>query len=117
MLLDTPISRLQAEDIDGWFGVAPGRADLIAVLPPGLLVFSDPVGEGFVALAGGVLDLDAGRCRVMTHRAALSRDLDSLAADLEQVLRQRRAKHDARTSALNDLIREALQRLAREERA
>lgn len=117
LVLDTPVDQIRAEDLDGWFGISPGRTDLIAILPPGLLVFTDAKGEAFVALAGGLLDLEDGRCRVMTQDATMSRDLESLSEQLEGLLETRSARGRIRKEALSDLIREALRRLIKEERA
>lgn len=120
LLVDQPVSAVTAEDLDGWFGIAPGRADLVAVLPPGLLVFRDPKsegeGEGFVALAGGLLDLRANECRVMARQAVMSRDLERIADQVAAHLRQRRARGRAQRGAIFELVREALRRMAREVR-
>ena len=77
------VASVVAEDRDGWFGIRPGRADLVALLPAGLLVFRDPGpegAEGFVALSGGVLDLAGSRCRVLAGDAVLSRSLEDIGA-------------------------------------
>ena len=55
--LDAEVDAITAEDSSGWVGVLPGRQDFVAVLPPGLLLFRDSDGEGYVAVAGGLLEL------------------------------------------------------------
>lgn len=116
LLLDEPVDRVVAEDLDGWFGIAPGRADLVAALQPGLLLFRDHRGEGFVALAGGLLELRNGECRVLARQALVTRELEQIADQVEALLRTRHERLQSRTDALSDLVREALRRLAKEAR-
>jgi F-type H+-transporting ATPase subunit epsilon len=116
LLVDRPIEALTAEDLDGWFGVRPGRADLVAVLPPGLLAFRDEEGEAFVALSGGLLHVRGGVCRVLAREAILSRDLEGIADALEAHFARRRRQHALQQDAVGDLAREALRRLAAEAR-
>lgn len=113
LVFDGPVRALRAEDEDGWFGVLPGRMDVVAVLPPGLLLFEDAAGDGFVALSGGLLELADGRCRVMAREARLSRDVEEAAAALDALLEARRRRAGRRRGVMQDLEREALRRLAR----
>lgn len=117
LMVDQPVLSITAEDNNGWFGVAPGRADLIALLPPGLLLFRDEEGEVFVALAGGLLDLHDGRCRVMARQAVVSRDLDEIADQLEAHLGGRSARRETQRTVMDELVREALRRMAKEVQA
>lgn len=117
LLLDSEVERVVAEDLDGWFGIAPGRIDLVAVLAPGLLVFRDAEGEGYVALAGGLLELRAGECRVMCRDAAVSRRLEDLADRVEALILSRRERQAAQQDVVDELVREALRRMAQEARA
>lgn len=110
------VTRILAEDLDGWFGIRPGRADLVAALPAGFFVLEDGEGEAFVANAGGLLDLRAGVCRVMVRDAVLARDVDDL-APLVRARREERARRSTEQRAVFDeLANEALRRLAREAR-
>ena len=59
LVFDGPVKAIRAEDEDGWFGVLPGRTDIVAVLPPGLLLFEDEAGDEFVD-SGGLLELAGG---------------------------------------------------------
>ncbi|WP_428265069.1 F0F1 ATP synthase subunit epsilon [Haliangium sp.] len=114
LLVDRPVRAITAEDRDGWFGIAPGRADIVAALPPGLLVFRDDEGEAFVALAGGLLDLRGDECRVMAREAVMSRALDEVAEQVAAQRARRRARGEARREVMLDLVREAMRRLAQE---
>jgi alternate F1F0 ATPase F1 subunit epsilon len=110
-----PVRAIRAEDLDGWFGIRPGRRDLAAVLPAGLLLFEDEVGEAFVALAGGLLDLRGDCCRVMAREVVLARRLEDIAELVERHARDRQQRSDAQRDVFHDLAKEALRRLARQE--
>jgi F-type H+-transporting ATPase subunit epsilon len=116
LLVDRDVSAIKAEDRSGWVGILPGREDVIVVLPPGLLVFRDGEGETYVALAGGLLDLRGGVCRVLAREAMLDRNLDSIADHVESLLKKRRAANARQRSVLDDLVREVMRRLALEVR-
>lgn len=112
LLYEGAVRSIRAEDLDGGFGILPGRRDLAAVLPVGLVLFEDDAGDGFVAVSGGVLELTAGRCRVMAPEAALARDPDDAASALGALRAAREARTARRRGVLADLEREALRRLA-----
>ena len=114
-LFQGSVHSIRAEDLDGWFGIRPGRRDLAAVLPAGLLLFEDEAGEAFVALAGGLLDLRGDRCRVMAREAVLARRLEEIADLVERHSRARQQRSDAQRDVFHDLAKEALRRLARQE--
>lgn len=117
LLLDRQVQAIAAEDRSGWFGVRPGCVDLVAVLPPGLLTFRDDEGEGFVALAGGLLELRGPDCRIVARDAVLARRLEDVAATLEAHLEKRRQGQARQRGVLHDLVREALRRIAKAERS
>ena len=106
-----PVYRIRAEDLEGWFGIRPGRWDLAAVLPPGLLLFEDSMGEAFVSLAGGLLDFRGGHCRVLAREAVLARDLDEISDLTRRQALARRRGPSAQRDVFDDLAKEALRRL------
>jgi alternate F1F0 ATPase F1 subunit epsilon len=110
-----PVRAIRAEDLDGWFGIRPGRRDLAAVLPAGLLLFEDEAGEAFVALAGGLLDLRGDRCRVMAREAVFARRLEEIAGLVERHVQTRQQRTETQRDVFDDLAREALHRLVRQE--
>ena len=114
-LFQGPVRTIRAEDLDGWFGIRPGRRDLAAVLPAGLLLFEDEAGEAFVALAGGLLDLRGNRCRVMAREAVLARRLEEIADLVERHSRTRQQRAHTQRDVFDDLAKEALRRLVRQE--
>jgi len=113
LALDSEVSAIRAEDEDGWFGILPGRRDIVAVLPPGLLLFTDADGEGYAAVSGGLLDLSGPECRVMVREARVAREARRAADALESLLATRRERSERRRSVMRDLEREALRRLSR----
>jgi len=113
VVVETEVTRVVAEDRDGWFGLLPGRLDVVAVLPPGLLLFDDAEGEAFVAVDAALLELRGGRVQVLTQAAQLSRDLDGIGDEVEARLRQRQARTALRRTVLEELAREARRRVVR----
>ncbi len=112
LVIDQRVESVVAEDRDGWFGLLPARAELVAILPAGFLLFTEPEGsEGFVAHAPAVLHHHAGRCRVLTSEASVARRIE----DVPEVARAgttRRAEQAARREdAVGRLVRELQRRL------
>lgn len=115
-VLDAPVRAVRAEDADGWFGVGPGRAELVAELPAGLLVYRDDDGEGYVAIDGGLLHVRGEECRVMVRDAVASRELESIGVEVERYARGRTERIERERGIIDELAREALRRLAQEVR-
>ncbi len=115
LLYTGDVQRIRAEDLDGWFGILPGRPDLLAVLPAGLLVFEDDEGEAYVANGGGVLNLERGHCRVALHSAILTRTSAGLTEALEQSHQVRERQLSTQTQVVDVLIHEALQRTTQDD--
>jgi F-type H+-transporting ATPase subunit epsilon len=88
------VRSLRAEDMSGSFGVLPGHADLLTVLPASVLRWTRE-GEPtrYCALGGGVLAIRGGHeVAVACRRATLGDDLDKLK---DAVAAQRAAELDA----------------------
>lgn len=117
LICDQAVQAITAEDEAGWFGILPGRADMIACLPPGFLTFRDESAEIFVVLSSGLLELRSGVCRVLAQDAYLGKDLSELPEELATGYRRRRARGERRKDAFSDLEREALRRLVLEGRS
>lgn len=116
LLYEGDAGSLVAEDLDGWFGIQPSRSELVAVLPPGLLLARDAEGELFVALEAGLLHKIGRDCRVVARDATLTRDLQEIESRVEQLSSQRAERRTFQSGVLFDLAREALRRLALEVR-
>jgi F-type H+-transporting ATPase subunit epsilon len=112
LLFEGPVLSVTAEDREGWFGIRPGRAELVALMPPGFFAFRDATGEAFVAVASGVLHHRGDRCRVLVPEATMSRRLEDI-ADIARGHATRRESRAAQgDDAISALIRELQRRLA-----
>jgi len=88
------VRSLRAEDMSGAFGVLPGHADLLTVLPPSVVRWTKS-GEAtrYCALSGGVLTVSGGdRVAIACRRGTVGDDLAALEA---AVAAQRSAELDA----------------------
>jgi F-type H+-transporting ATPase subunit epsilon len=89
---------VRAEDESGSFGILPGHAELLTVLPPSVVSWRGADGStGFCAVARGVLTVRAGReVAIAARQAVPGGNLGTLA---EQVVERFRAEADAERSA------------------
>ena len=88
------VGSVRAEDESGAFGVLPGHADLLTVLPASVVRWTrDGEPTRYCALSGGVLTITGGnRVAIACRRGALGDDLERLQA---KVAAQRAAEIDA----------------------
>jgi len=95
LLVDaTDLRSLRAEDMSGAFGVLPGHANLLTVLPPSVVRWTRS-GEAtrYCALSGGVLTVSGGdRVAIACRRGTVGDDLAALEA---AVAAERSAELDA----------------------
>ncbi len=79
------VRSLRAEDESGAFGVLPGHADLLTVLPPSVVRWTMQDGAmRYCALSGGVLRVAGGkRVAIACRRGAVGDDLSALQAEIE----------------------------------
>jgi F-type H+-transporting ATPase subunit epsilon len=116
MLVDVDgVRSLRAEDDSGAFGVLPGHADLLTVLPPSVVRWTTEDGATrYCALSGGVLRVAGGRrVAIACRRGAVGADLSALKAEIETL---RSAELDADRRARVEQTRlhaQALRRLMR----
>lgn len=87
------IASVRAEDESGSFGILPGHADLLTVLPPSVVRWRGPQGEGYCAVRGGVLTVgDGERVAIACRQAILGASLETLESEV-------RAMHAAQLDA------------------
>jgi F-type H+-transporting ATPase subunit epsilon len=74
------VSSVRAEDESGGFGILPGHADLLTVLPPSVVRWRESDGEPrYCALKSGVLTVTGGkRVAIACRQGALGGDLATL---------------------------------------
>ncbi len=79
------VRSLRAEDESGAFGILPGHADLLTVLPPSVVRWTMQDGAmRYCALSGGVLRVAGGkRVAIACRRGAVGDDLSALQAEIE----------------------------------
>ena len=69
------VTHIRAEDATGAFGIQPGHADFVTVLPTSVVTWRDEAGaEGFVVVRGGVLTVRDGVLTEIAARGAASDD-------------------------------------------
>ena len=77
--------KVRAMDESGSFGVLPGHADLLTVLPSSLVRWEDEQGvRHYCAVRGGVLTVTGGNhVAIACRKALLGDDLHALEAEIE----------------------------------
>lgn len=70
----TDLTHLRAEDATGAFGILPGHADFVAVLPVSVVTWSGDGREAFVLIRGGVLRVSGGDLIEIAARGAWRED-------------------------------------------
>src|SRR5271154_5368930 len=86
LLIDVDdVHSLRAEDDSGAFGVLPGHADLLTVLPPSIVRWTTRNGATrYCALSGGVLRIAGGkRVAIACRRGVVGDDLPALRAEID----------------------------------
>jgi F-type H+-transporting ATPase subunit epsilon len=98
IVLDTTVTAVNAQAIDGWFGILPKHIPMITPLKISALRYKAPEGvEITVAVMGGLLQTDGATITVLCDMAETRADID--------VLRAKQAKTRAEerlAQALND---------------
>ena len=81
---DPAVQALRAQDESGAFGILPGHADLLTVLPPSVVRWRGADGAArFCAVRGGVLTVRAGReVAIAAREAHLGDAIETLEAGI-----------------------------------
>lgn len=87
LVSETDVRAIRAEDESGSFGVLPGHADLLTVLPSSVVRWYTGSGlTRYCALRGGVLTVEGGhRVEIACRQGAVGDDLMKLEADVDQL--------------------------------
>jgi len=85
------VQSVRAEDETGGFGLLPGHADFLTVLPASVVRWRTAAGlEAYCALRGGVLTTSRGeRVSIACRQGVLGQDLQKLEADARRARAER----------------------------
>ncbi len=85
------VKSVRAEDETGGFGILPGHADFLTVLPASVVRWRNAAGrEAYCALHGGVLTASRGeRVSIACRQGVLGEDLQKLEADVRRARAER----------------------------
>jgi len=76
--LNTPVSQVTLEAVDGFFTLKPKHMDFVNVLKPGILSYKKDGKEAFVACNRGVVVKRGDEVSISTPLAILGENLDDL---------------------------------------
>lgn len=81
------VGSLRAEDASGGFGILPGHADLLTVLPASVIRWRDLKGKmHFCAVSGGIVTVSGGReVSIACRQGTLGDDLTKLEDDVKRM--------------------------------
>ena len=92
--LDTPVTQVDFEAIDGFYTLLPRHADMVSALKSGILSYKTADGKGYVACHQGVLVKKGDTVRVSTRMAVSGESLKDLeakiAVDFKQIEQERK---------------------------
>ena len=91
------VRSVRARDETGSFGILPGHADFLTVLPVSVLAWRDAAGdEHYVALRGGVFEVQGGQnVSVASPEAICGDDLPRLENDVLEAYQRRQDEERA----------------------
>lgn len=95
------LRHIRAEDETGAFGILPGHADFVTILPVSVITWQGTDGcEGFVLVQGGFLSVRNGDLVEVAARNAFRQDELSALGEtaLEELLRSRSVEEETRTA-------------------
>jgi F-type H+-transporting ATPase subunit epsilon len=111
------ITRLQATDASGRFGLRPGHERFLTLLVPCVLTFQEEDGrERYAAADGGVLLLEKGRVSVVTREAVVADRLEEIADTAAAMLKARRAQEASARVEFSELRASLVRELRKAEK-
>jgi F-type H+-transporting ATPase subunit epsilon len=87
LLVSAEVDEVVLPGTEGYFGIWPGHAPLLATLKPGELMYRQGRDERYVAVLGGFAEVTGDRVIVLAERAELPEEID--------VSRAEQARHRA----------------------
>ena len=112
LVLRRDVISLQAGDATGRFGLRPGHEAFVTVLEPGIVTFRDADGgEGFAAVDGGVLLVEADHVSIVAREAVVADSLQSIAAAAAARVGARRGEEESARLAAEQIALRLLEQL------
>lgn len=113
VVLDTPVTSVQAADATGRFGLRRGHERFVTILTPSLLVYTNGESEHYAAVDGGVLLLEGDRVTVVTREAILADRLEDVTTRAAAILDARKREENRARTEFNELQTVLAKELAR----
>ena len=76
IVLDTDAADVRFPALDGYMGILPGHAPMVAALAPGELLFRDAGGEQSIFVSGGFAEVRDNTVRVVTEAGERPHEID-----------------------------------------
>lgn len=121
-VLRTTASSMRVLTESGQVGLRPRMEPVVLAVEPGLALIHQPQGTLYLGTAGGLLDCDGTRVRLLTPRAVVGRDEQEVVRQLSAQLGQPTAEMEVRhtinriqTNILEELKRDRQSRRAGKE--
>ena len=89
LCLETVVTRIVAEGVQGSFGLLPNHVDCLSMLQPGILVYESLDGiEHYIAVGSGMLVKQGGKVSVSASDAVPGDDLAQMQKAVEKQFNQ-----------------------------
>jgi F-type H+-transporting ATPase subunit epsilon len=103
---DREVSSVVIPAVDGWIGILPRHAPMVAALDTGLLKFKDGDKQGVIFVSGGFAEVRANTVRVVTEAGEHPTEIDEARArEAEKRARDRITAGKAAIGEPIDLLR------------
>jgi F-type H+-transporting ATPase subunit epsilon len=87
LLFSGDVEQVDVPGSEGYFGVLPGHAPMVAILRPGILIVKSQGGEQKIVVLGGFAEVSANGLTVLADVATAVEDIDraQLAAQIKEL--------------------------------
>jgi len=110
------VDSLRAEDLSGSFGMLARHMDLLTVLRPCILIYTQSGREGYVAVNGGILRVEKGAVTVASREAVEGDDLSALKQTVESDFAKKAEKEATFMDLISNMEKLLLDKLVKFER-
>lgn len=96
MLVQGEVAEVQIPTVNGFIGILPGHAPLLAELATGYMHFTEGAHKWYLAIHGGFVEVKDDRVRVLADLAERAEEID--------IERARRARERAQEALVNPAL-------------